>query len=678
MRQIVPRVVLTPGFLLLPILSLFAGEKENQKSRIPAVATITVPQHSAVPGVLSPQANLTEDFSSPAFPPSGWVSYRGTNGVGTLYDWVRSASKFASSPASAFVRYENISPDAIAEDWLVTPALRPTPGNDTLKFKMAQDFTSDYGSVYTIRVSSSSQTDRNSFTIVRTYAETDFGTSFSNVAIPLTSYIGSDIYVAFVMAQDDGDNWYIDDVSGVSVPPSATPPNCATNVGPADGMDSVSILAGLNWSSGGGTPTGYKLYFGTNNPPGNIVNGSDLGNVTSYQPISALAYNTTYYWKVVPYNNQGDATGCAVWSFLTVPDPMVNSFPYVQTWQQSTYGWTAENTNSDPYTWAWYVDPSLATNLCVGVVYNANLAMDDWLFSPPLTLVGGHSYVVTFLYKARSATYPEQLEVKWGTSPTSGGMTSPQIFNNSNIINTTFSTGTGSFMPSTSGTYYVGWHGYSLPDKYYLFVDSCAIEDEGALPITLNFLNAHPVANTTAVLVQWGTLTETNNFGFEVQKREGTTGEYHTIPNSFVPGNGTSNVPHEYSFTDATITPGVWYYRLKQTDLDGSVTYTEGVEVTSPTDVSGTLPAEFALAQNFPNPFNPETEIRFTVETPGKATLRLYNVVGEEVGVLFDATAEPGRTYTARVNGSGLATGLYYYRLESGSHTAVRKMLLIK
>jgi hypothetical protein len=109
----------------------------------------------------------------------------------------------------------------------------------------------------------------------------------------------------------------IDNISLVSQAPP--PPNCATYTSPANNATGVcNTGTTLNWNAptSGGAPTGYKLYFGTNNPPSNIVNGTNLGNVLTYNPGTLLA-NTTYYWQIVPTNSAGDATGCAIQSFTT-------------------------------------------------------------------------------------------------------------------------------------------------------------------------------------------------------------------------------------------------------------------------------------------------------------------------------------------------------------------------
>ncbi len=98
------------------------------------------------------------------------------------------------------------------------------------------------------------------------------------------------------------------------------------------------------------------------------------------------------------------------------------------------------------------------------------------------------------------------------------------------------------------------------------------------------------------------------------------------------------------------------------------------------TSVAGTgdRPEGFALYQNYPNPFNPSTEIKFSVEVTGRATLELYTMLGQKVATLFDGTAEAGQYHMIRVGASGLASGMYLYKLESGPRTDLKKMLLLK
>ena len=89
-------------------------------------------------------------------------------------------------------------------------------------------------------------------------------------------------------------------------------------VSPANGASMLPLNTTLNWASGGGNPTGYRLYFGTTTPP---LLYDDLGNVTTFSPV--LDYETTYYWQIVPYNSEGDAQNCPIWSFSTTPEVMI-------------------------------------------------------------------------------------------------------------------------------------------------------------------------------------------------------------------------------------------------------------------------------------------------------------------------------------------------------------------
>jgi hypothetical protein len=94
------------------------------------------------------------------------------------------------------------------------------------------------------------------------------------------------------------------------------------------------------------------------------------------------------------------------------------------------------------------------------------------------------------------------------------------------------------------------------------------------------------------------------------------------------------------------------------------------------------LPVEFSLSQNFPNPFNPSTDIQFTVPQAGQVRITVYNTLGQEVRTLFEGQADRG-TRIVRWDekdsaGRGLSSGTYLYRMVSGSFTETKKMLLLK
>ena len=204
-------------------------------------------------------------------------------------------------------------------------------------------------------------------------------------------------------------------------------------------------------------------------------------------------------------------------------------------------------------------------------------------------------------------------------------------------------------------------------------------ESGSPLPITLASFTAMPLQQHGAVTLTWKTISETDNLGFYVERSDGMPTAFKTIPNSFIPGNGTTLQQHQYSWTDNGLVAGSYFYRLKQVDRDGSVHYSEALAITvlmgAMTDHT---PAAFSLGQNYPNPFNPSTEIRFSVETAGRATLRVYTIAGQEVATLFDGVAQPGQYYSAKLDGSRLASGTYIYRVESAGRSDMKKMVLLK
>ncbi len=88
-------------------------------------------------------------------------------------------------------------------------------------------------------------------------------------------------------------------------------------------------------------------------------------------------------------------------------------------------------------------------------------------------------------------------------------------------------------------------------------------------------------------------------------------------------------------------------------------------------------PTEYSLSQNFPNPFNPSTSITYSVPAAGNVSLKVYNIVGQEVATLVNGVHAAGE-YRAAFNASSLSSGVYFYRLEAGSTAIVKKMMLLK
>ncbi len=197
------------------------------------------------------------------------------------------------------------------------------------------------------------------------------------------------------------------------------------------------------------------------------------------------------------------------------------------------------------------------------------------------------------------------------------------------------------------------------------------------VPVELLSFSSSVIDND--VTLNWMTATETNNSGFQIERNtllnplsrgeaEGR-GVWENI--GFVNGNGTTTETKTYSFKDENLSTGKYQYRLKQIDFDGTFEYSNIVEAEI------LPPAIFSLEQNFPNPFNPSTKISWQSPVNSHQTLKIYDVLGNEVATLVNEYRTAGK-YEAEFNANNLASGIYYYQLKVGEFVQTKKMVLIK
>ncbi|MEP0861962.1 MAG: T9SS type A sorting domain-containing protein [Ignavibacterium sp.] len=200
------------------------------------------------------------------------------------------------------------------------------------------------------------------------------------------------------------------------------------------------------------------------------------------------------------------------------------------------------------------------------------------------------------------------------------------------------------------------------------YVDDIGIYIYAVVPVELSSFTA--TASDNAIEINWITSSETNNSGFEIQRKVlGENSEWTKI--GFVKGSGTSTETNAYSFVDKNPFKGINLYRLKQIDYDGSYKIFNSVAV------NFSVPVKFALEQNYPNPFNPTTSIQYSIGSKQFVSIKVFNVLGNEVATLVNENKEAG-SYGVEFNASDLPSGIYYYKLSAGNYSDVKKMMLIK
>ncbi len=169
------------------------------------------------------------------------------------------------------------------------------------------------------------------------------------------------------------------------------------------------------------------------------------------------------------------------------------------------------------------------------------------------------------------------------------------------------------------------------------------------------------------VTLNWSTATELNNRTFEIERRKENS-DFVLI--GFVEGKGTTTERQEYTFIDKNITTGKYYYRLKQIDFDGTFEYSNEIEVDA-------APVSFSLEQNYPNPFNPSTKISYSIPHKSFVTLKVYDPLGSIVSELVGEEKESGR-YELDFNAVDLSSGVYFYKIEAGDFSEIKKMILLR
>lgn len=425
---------------------------------------------------------LDETFSGGALP-GGWQS-TDNNGSGGLWAFDNPGNRtiYTTTATDGFAILDSdlIGSGKTQDAWLVTPTLNLT-GATSVTFAFQHYFRAYGGDTGTVAYSLN---NGSTWTVLpdATFTGTDTAhpATFNQDVSPL---VAGQSQVKFRWRYTGSYGWYwaVDDVKVTAVSGAAPNAPTVTTASLTDLTANGAIGGGTVTSDGGAAVTARGLVWGANASPtlasnlGSAAAGTGVGSFTA--AINGLTPSTLYYVRAYATNSVNTSYGTPV-SFTTLTAASGQAIPFAEDFEGATAGlWTVENTNNDTMLWTLGSDPTKArsTSHYFSIQWNTTQAMNDWLFSPGLALTGGATYQVGFWYRVYGSSYPEKLEVKWGAGNTSAAMTSAAIFQRTSLTNTTYAQGTATFSPATSGTYHLGWHGYSAADMYGLILDDLTV-----------------------------------------------------------------------------------------------------------------------------------------------------------------------------------------------------------
>jgi hypothetical protein len=227
----------------------------------------------------------------------------------------------------------------------------------------------------------------------------------------------------------------------------------------------------------------------------------------------------------------------------------------------------------------------------------------------------------------------------------------------------------------------------SIGNVANIFLDDFYFQNSIAgdpLPVHISSFNASNESLRDVVLT-WVTEDEINNAGFDVERRSvrnsAGSGESSYSPWQkicFIQGYGTTFESHFYNLTDYKLNTGKYEYRLKQLDNNGNFEY---FNLQNPAIVEIGTPVSAEIGQNYPNPSNPKCRIDYQLPYAAEVSIKVFDITGREVITLVNEHKTEGY-YTTEFDGTGLATGIYFYRTifegNNEKFSSTKKMIIVK
>lgn len=395
---------------------------------------------------------------------------------------------------------------------------------------------------------------------------------------------------------------------------------------------SLVFIAGLFWVAWANDGTIEGAVPGSNEGPGTGVQVTDDTYVIT--PFESVSINQTTTWTDNRHRAYWSASLLNVNGFLlfdvtAIPDGSTITSMTLRCYLENAYGSPSNNPVVDIYYSeddGWTRLSATPGSLSLDVLLQNDVPFSSWIYSYDFVLdVAAHDWT-------------------------------------QDLIDNQICIGFKNDVNYYSYVYFFGAYGSPTGPAPELTIEA---DTSAATPVVLTAFNAD--VREDGVLLTWNTASELDCYGWVVQ-RDGID------VSEVIPGYGTTEEPHDYSFMDQSVEFGETYsYRLKQIDLGGAVTYFNPITVT----VSAAEVIAYELLQNRPNPFNPLTTIGFALPEAERVNLSVYNLSGGLVATLVDGYREAG-AHDITFDAAGLSSGVYFYKLTAGDYSSMHKMVLMK
>lgn len=418
----------------------------------------------------------TENFdsSSAGLMPQNWVQFD-QDADGKAWKVIANSSPFS---APNVLRVERSTVSGVAnDDWAISPPVRLYAGFDyELSFRLRSNLGLYPGSLKIALGMTPLPDLMTNFIYDNDNVNNTIWSLDSCVISPSVTgnyYIGFNCYSGSF--SNTGVYLYLDDIQLLTT----TPAQPVHSPSPADNASGITVNNGmLSWENTGDV-WGYRINIGTDNPPTNLVSNLDIGNNKFYEHQALWPYEDTVYWQVIPYNSLGDSENNPVYSFTTMPEALIDSFPYYQDCEALVtpnlpLGYFQQNDNQDGVTWISRTTLGSFSSRALSL-NSSELIADDWLFLPGVYVQSGSYYVINFRYRNDRNRSSAKLELYRGNQPQPSAMTQQLFYNDAMVYTNVWNQAQVVFRSSQTGIIYFGFHGFTSAEAGRINIDNLEI-----------------------------------------------------------------------------------------------------------------------------------------------------------------------------------------------------------